>query len=313
MRADGKKTKNVFPMYRVAAHIMDKRYDAMNMITLDIPLEPIRTYLNQKKKEGIHMSHMGLFIAAYLRTLCEFPHLNRFVVNKKIYSRNEIAVGMVVLKSGDINNETMSKIYFDLEDTSFDVQKRIEEYVDENRQAEGENGTDKIINTLLSIPGLLTVGVKLFKFMDKYGLLPMSIIDVSPFHESLLISNLASIRTNHIYHHAYEFGTTSVALTMGNLRDVPRRKGSEIVVERCIPIGLVMDERIATGVYFAQAFRKFKDYLANPEKLETPPETIMLDCEGQYDKQKLRRARLAEKKRAKALNKEASKTPVSVK
>lgn len=313
MRADGKKTKNVFPMYRVAAHIMDKRYDAMNMITLDIPLEPIRTYLNKKKKEGTPMSHMGLFIAAYLRTLCEFPHLNRFVVNKKIYSRNEIAVGMVVLKAGDINNETMSKIYFDLEDTSFDVQRKIEEYVESNRQSEGKNGTDKIINVLLSIPGLLTLGVKLFKLLDKYGMLPKAIIDVSPFHESLLISNLASIRTNHIYHHAYEFGTTSVALTMGNLRDVPKRRGSEIVLERCIPIGLVMDERIATGVYFAQAFRKFKDYLANPEKLELPPETVILDFEGQYDKQKLRRERLAEKKLAKSEKKAENKETACVK
>lgn len=295
MRADGKKTKNVFPMYKVAAHIMNKRYDAMNMITLDIPLEPIRTYLNKKKKEGIYMSHIGLFIAAYLRTLCEFPHLNRFVVNKKIYSRTEIAVGMVVLKAGDINNETMSKMYFDLEDTSFDVQKRIEEFVDDNRRS-GENGTDKIINTLLSIPGLLTVGVGLFKLMDRYGLLPKAIIDVSPFHESLLISNLASIRTNHIYHHVYEFGTTSVGMTMGNMREVPKTKNGEVVLERCIPIGLVMDERIATGVYFAQAFRKFRDYLAHPEKLETPPETIILDFEGQYDKDKKRRQKLAEKK-----------------
>ena len=295
MRADGKKTKNVFPMYKVAAHIMNKRYDAMNMITLDIPLEPIRTYLNQKKKEGIYMSHMGLFIAAYLRTMCEFPHLNRFVVNKKIYSRTEIAVGMVVLKAGDINNETMSKMYFDLEDTSFDVHKRIEEFVDDNRKQE-ENGTDKIINTLLSIPGLLTVGVGLFKLLDRYGLLPKAIIDVSPFHESLLISNLASIRTNHIYHHVYEFGTTSVGMTLGNLREVPKTKNGEIVLERCIPVGLVMDERIATGVYFAQAFRKFRDYLAHPEKLETPPETIILDFEGQYDKDKKRRKKLAEKK-----------------
>ena len=295
MRADGKKTKNVFPMYKVAAHIMNKRYDAMNMITLDIPLEPIRTYLNKKKKEGIYMSHMGLFIAAYLRTMCEFPHLNRFVVNKKIYSRTEIAVGMVVLKAGDINNETMSKMYFDLEDTSFDVHKRIEEFVDDNRQT-GENGTDKIINALLSIPGLLTIGVGLFKLLDRYGLLPKAIIDVSPFHESLLISNLASIRTNHIYHHVYEFGTTSVGMTLGNLREVPKTKNGEIVLERCIPVGLVMDERIATGVYFAQAFRKFRDYLAHPEKLETPPETIILDFEGQYDKDKKRRKKLAEKK-----------------
>ncbi len=300
MRADGRLTKNVFPMYKVAAHIMDKRYDAQNMITLNIPLEPIRTYLNNKKKEGIYLSHMGLFIAAYLRTLCEFPHLNRFIVNKKIYSRNEIAVGMVVLKAGDINNETMSKIYLDLEDTSFTVQQKIDDYIESNREADEENGTDKIINALLSVPGLLTVGVKLFKFLDRYGMLPKSIIDVSPFHESLLISNLASIRTNHIYHHVYEFGTTSVGLTLGNLRDVPKVKGGEIVLERCIPVGLVMDERIATGVYFAQAFRKFREYLADPSKLELPPERIITDFEDQYDKQRERRAKMAEKKALKA-------------
>ncbi len=303
MRADGKKAKDVMPIYRVAAHLMSKRYDAMNMITLDIPLEPIRTYLNQKKKEGIFLSHMGLFIAAYLRTMSEYPHLNRFVVNKKIYSRNEVAVGMVVLKAGDINQETMSKIYFEVDDTSFDVQKKIDRYVEDNRKKDNNNSTDNIIKKLLSIPGLLTVGAGLFKFMDRYGLLPKSIIDASPFHTSLLISNLASIRTNHIYHHVYGFGTTSLGLTMGNLRDVPKHKGSEIFLERCIPVGLVMDERIATGVYFAQAFRKFKDYLAHPEKLETPVENVILDYENQYLKQRLRREKIQAKKQKKAQRK----------
>ncbi len=300
MRADGRKTRNVFPMYRVAAHLMSRRYDAMNMITLDIPLEPIRTYLNQKKKEGVYLSHMGLFIAAYLRTLAEFPHLNRFVVNKKIYSRNEISVAMVVLKSGDINQETMSKMYFESGDTVFDVQRKIDEYVAENRKTDASNGTDRIINTLLSIPGLLTVGVKIFKFLDRYGLLPRAIIDVSPFHESLLITNLASIRTNHIYHHTYDFGTTSLAMAMGNLREVPKRRSGEIYLERCIPVGLVMDERIATGVYFAQAFRKFREYLSDPSKLETPAQNIVLDFDDQYEKQRVRREKIA----LKALEKE---------
>lgn len=303
MRADGKRTKDVMPIYRVAAHLMSKRYDAMNMITLDIPLEPIRTYLNQKKKEGIFLSHMGLFIAAYLRTMCEYPHLNRFVVNKKIYSRNEIAVGMVVLKSGDINQETMSKIYFEINDTSLSVQEKIDRYVEDNRSKDNKNNTDNIIKTLLGIPGLLTVGVGVFKLMDRYGILPKSIIDASPFHTSLLISNLASIRTNHIYHHVYGFGTTSLGLTMGNLRDVPKRKGSEVSLERCIPVGLVMDERIATGVYFAQAFRKFKDYLAHPEKLELPPENVMLDYEDQYLKQRLRREKIQAKRQKKTQKK----------
>ena len=51
-RADGKRVKNADPMYTVAPFIMDKRYDAMNMIELDIPLEPIQKYINQKRKEA---------------------------------------------------------------------------------------------------------------------------------------------------------------------------------------------------------------------------------------------------------------------
>ena len=57
---------------------------------------------------------------------------------------------------------------------------------------------------------------------------------------SLGITNLASIRTNHIYHHCYEFGTTSVFMAMGNTREVPKRKGDEIVFEKCMPIGVTM-------------------------------------------------------------------------
>ena len=36
-RGDGKRLKNTDPMYTVAAFVMDKRYDAMNMITIDLP------------------------------------------------------------------------------------------------------------------------------------------------------------------------------------------------------------------------------------------------------------------------------------
>ncbi|MBR3908187.1 MAG: 2-oxo acid dehydrogenase subunit E2, partial [Clostridia bacterium] len=116
-----------------------------------------------------------------------------------------------------------------------------------------------------------------FKLLDRYGLLPKFIINMSPFHMSLGITNLASIRTNHIYHHCYEFGTTSVFMAMGNLREIPKRKGGEIVFERSLPIGVTMDERICSGSYFATAFRYMKKMLANPELLELPPEEISED------------------------------------
>ncbi len=278
MRADGKKLKGADPMYQVAAHLMAKRSDAMNMITLDIPIEPMSKYLNEKRKEGKRYSHLSLIIAAYLQTVAEFPALNRFVVNKTIYRRNEIAVGMVVLKGGKIDSHgTMSKLYLQPHYSLDDVQETIEKYIEDNRKEENENGTDKIIKVLVSIPGLLRFGVCFFKLLDKFGLLPKSIIDVSPFHVSAVVTNLASIRTNHIYHHVYDFGTTSLALAMGNLREVPVRVKGEIEFERCMPIGLVMDERIASGSYFALAFRKFKKLLSEPSQLETPSKVIKED------------------------------------
>lgn len=276
MRADGKRLKNVDPMYAVAAYIMDKRIDSMNMITIDIPVEPIQNYLNEKRKNGVNISHMDVILAAYLRTLSEYPELNRFVVNKKIYQRNEIAVGMVVLQTGKLDG-TMSKMFFNPDDTIFNVNDTINCYVEENRDAPENNGTEKMIKILLSVPGVLPLGVAFFKWLDKHGLLPKSIIDMSPFHMSLGITNLASIRTNHIYHHCYEFGTTSMFLAMGNTREVPRRKGGEIIFEKCMPIGVTMDERICSGSHFAVAFRRMKQYLKNPELLETPPQKINVE------------------------------------
>ena len=277
MRADGKRLRNTDPMYTVAAYVMNKRVDSMNMVTLDIPYDPIQNYLNEKRKQGIAISHLGVIIAAYLRTAAEFPLLNRFIMNCKPYARNEFCVAMVVLKSGEMDNGTMSKMYFKMTDTICDVNGKINEYVSDNREVPEKNGTEKMIKILLGAPGVLRVGVGLFKFMDKHGLLPKKVIDMSPFHNSLCISNLASIRTNHIYHHCYEFGTTSVFITLGNLREVAKRKGGEVVFERCIPLGVVMDERICSGSYFALAFRRMRKYMRNPELLELPPEVINED------------------------------------
>lgn len=276
MRKDGRRVKNADPMYTVAAYIMNKRYDAMNAIELDIPVEPMHRYLNVKRREGYQMSHLGIVLSAYLRTAAEFPLLNRFIVNKRAYARNEFPVGMVVLKPGETDG-TMSKMYFKMEDTIFDVHDKIAEYVEKNRAAGEVNSTDTIIRTLLKIPGLVNVGVGIFRLLDKWGLLPKSIIDASPFHTSLVISNLASIRTNHIFHHVYEFGTTSILITMGNMREVAKRVKGEIVFERCIPMGVVMDERICSGSYFAKAFRVFRHYMLNPELLEQPPRLIVKD------------------------------------
>ena len=273
MRKDGKRVTDANPIYTVMPYILKYRYDAMNMIEVDIPISPMQAYLNEKRKQGYRFSHLGLVLAAYIRTAAEDPLLNRFIANKRIYQRNEFSIAMVVLKPGELDG-TMSKMYFQMEDDIFRVHEIMDQYVNDNRAEGDTNATDDIVRTLLKIPGLVNVGVGLLKFMDRYGLLPKSLIQASPFHASLTISNLASIRTNHIYHHVYEFGTTSILITLGNMREIPVRKGEEIVFERSLPMGVVMDERICSGSYFAAVFRRFKQYLTNPELLEHPPAVI---------------------------------------
>ena len=277
-RSDGKKLKHLDVEYLVAAHVMDKRTDAMNMIHLDIPVEPMRRYMNQKRKEGKRYNHLTLIIAAMVRAMSQYPALNRFVVNKRIYARNELAVGMVVLKDGKITEVgTTSKMKFDPSNTIDEVNEIINSYVEKNRSQDEVNSTDKLANTLCSVPGLLRVTANVVKFLDKHNMCPKAVIEASPFHCTVMLTNLASIKTNYIYHHIYEFGTVSLSLAMGNLRDVPVMKKGELISQRCLPIGLVMDERIASGAYFAMAFRQFSKYLADPSVLELPPEKVVED------------------------------------
>lgn len=287
MRRDGKRAKNIDMEYAVTPHIMPQRNDALNMIELNIPQKPIQEYLNAKRKEGKNISHLAVLIAAYTRIVAEFPLLNRFIVNKTVYDRNEFNVGMVVLKSGQMDNGTMSKVNFDPEDTIFQVNEKINAYIEANRDETQVNATDKLVKVLLSVPGLLRIGVCAFKVLDKFGLLPRSIIDASPFHTSMSISNLASIRTNHIFHHIYNFGTTGVFITLGNSREVAKYdKEGNVVLEKCIPLGVVMDERICSGSYFALAFRKFKRYLDDPTLLEVKPEPDKVKFLVKYRKDK---------------------------
>lgn len=270
MRKDGIRVKHEDPMYTLIPQFLTKRYDSMNMITLDIPVDPISKYMNLKRAAGTPVSHLAVILAAYIRVVAEFPLLNRFVGNKKIYQHNDLMVSMVVLRPGS-GGDTMSKIKFDQHDTIFDVNNKINEYISSNR-ASADNSLDKAMSVLTRLPGVISFVFGIIRFMDKHGILPRFLINASPFHASLLISNLASIRTNHIYHHIYEFGTTSIAITMGNYREVPKRTSNGIVHERCMPFGIVMDERICSGKYFARAFHKMKQYLANPELLESPPD-----------------------------------------
>ena len=306
MRADGKRVKNVDPMYTLAPYFMRNRSDAQNAITVTVPYDNVHDYVLDARKRGYKFSHLTVVLSAIIRAVSEFPELNRFVVNSKIYAHNELKIAMVVLRPSD-NNPSMSKMKFDLYDTVFDVNEKVEAFIAENNQSTSNTKVDKLFKTLVGCGPLMRFALAVIRGLDKLGWLPKAITDLSPFHGSLVFTNLASIRTNHIYHHVYDFGTMGMVIAMGNNIDAPKMKKGELILEKQIPFGIVMDERLCDGHRYAQAFACIEKYLKNPTLLETPPETVNVDYEFEglserfkSEKTKQKEAKKAEKARLKA-------------
>lgn len=308
MRADGKRVKNVDPMYTLAPYFMRNRSDSQNAITVTVPYENVHNYVLNARKRGFRTSHLAVVVAAFVRTVSEFPELNRFVVNSKIYAHNEVKLGMVVLRPSD-NNPSMSKMKFDLYDTIYDVHNNIENFIAENNKSTSNTKVDKLFKTLVSCGPLMRFVLGTLRFLDKHGWLPKFITDLSPFHGTAVITNLASIRTNHIYHHVYDFGTMGMVVAMGNNIETPKMKNGELVLQKEIPFGIVMDERLADGHRYAQAFASMQKYLKNPELLEVAPETVKVDFafEGLSERFKSEKTKKKEAKKAEKAEKKAKK------
>ena len=269
MRPDGKRVKDLPPIVAAIPYIMPKRYDAQNTITEYIDEELIKSYIREKRRTGVRINHMAVIIAAYYRAVMYNPKLNYFIMNSKVYERNHFCVSFVILKklADGRPDETSLKIFLTPEDTVFSIQQKITDAVSANAATEQKNNTDKFARMMFSIPLLPKLVIWLAYHLDKLGLLPRKIIDLSPFHTSMFITNLASIKTSYIHHHCYEFGTTSVFVCMG--KPVPDYMSGNLN-KKIMPLGVVMDERFCTGYEYAAFCNDFRKFLRKPEELETP-------------------------------------------
>lgn len=284
-RADGSRVRSTDAMYELVPYIMPYRYDASNSVTVDIDLGLMQEYIRKCRKKGINMSHMSIIIAGALRIASQNPCLNRFVMNRKIYARNHFCVSFVTLQPGK-TSDTVNKLYFNLDDDIFAVNSKVQEAIERTQQPASQNALDKLMASLVRVPFLVGAIVGVLKFIDKYFTLPFSIINASPFHTSLFVTNLASIRTNAIYHHLYEFGTTGIFISMGQPEKRIEKNGETVEEKKIMPLGIVTDERIANGHYYGRCFRELNRYYKNPELLEVPPEQIVKDPDINHKKHK---------------------------
>lgn len=271
-RPDGKKVRNLSPVFRVVPSVMIERADAQVYFKQDIPLKSLDEYINKKQSEGIRVTYMQIIYAAIVRIMGERPELNRFAINGSLYERNNIQVSLVIKKGLEDNSpETPIKLTYNGNETIFEVIDRLEKAITENKDLYASNSTDKLAGALSLVPDfLIRWAVKILRFLDNYGLMPKAIINASPFHTSVFLTNVGSLGIDSIYHHLYNFGTTSMFFSMGKKKKSYIYEDDDIHEEKCITIAFVGDERICDGYYYASSFKQLSKYLKKPELLEQP-------------------------------------------
>ncbi|MBU0997207.1 MAG: 2-oxoglutarate dehydrogenase [Firmicutes bacterium] len=279
-RSDGVLVKTIDPIMKLTPHIMPDRNDAQVMSMYEINCKAMDEYIFKQRKENqLRFSYMHILIAAMLRTVALHPKLNRFVINRRVYKRNTIQISFIVKKAlVDNAEESTIKMTFDGTENIFKTKEMMDKEIEANTKTTSFNDTDALAKWLTIVPMRFVVG--LLKFMDKHGILPKSIINLSPFHTSVFLTNLKSIKMNYAYHHIYNFGSTSIFVAMGKEKYEPvvlDHDEEKIGSAKIMKAGVVIDERICDGLYYGNSMREFMKLVANPALLEVSLEKKIED------------------------------------
>lgn len=279
-RYDGWRVRKVDPIFSVVPFILPTRVDSEVFYEVKVPIDIIENFIHTHKEEFPGLSLMHVIMASLVRLISQRPYVNRFIVWNKIFARNHVSFSLAIKRSmTDEGEETVIKTYFLPTDTLTDVVNKLNEQIRINQPVGTQNSSDAISKIMGYFPDFLLRTVILFiKQLDKVGIMPKPLFQLSPFHCSLFLTNLGSIGVESIYHHLYEFGTCSMFASMGKkTKKYEIDKSDEKKLSKTVELKFVLDERICDGFYYASSMRLLEKILYNPESLLVPPSEVILD------------------------------------
>lgn len=281
-RPDGYRLRKVDPFFRLIPHIMPTRNDAEVFFEERVYIERTQELIRKLRKEGYRVGFLHIVLAAVVRTISQKPKMNRFVVGKRTYARKEISFSLAVKKEmTEKAEETTVKIKFNPTDTLYDVIEKVNNMIGANKGEDKSNETDKFAKLFHLLPNFIVAGlVGFIKFLDNHNMLPKFIIELSPFHSTMFITDLGSLGIRPVYHHIYNFGTNSVFAAFG-VRSKEQIIDSDLTVnnKKAMDMRFVIDERIVDGFYFASAVKQAMRLIGSPESLLVPPKEVLVDDE----------------------------------
>ena len=267
-RRDGTRVK-MGGFAKIWYHVKPRRSENEVYINREIDVTKLVEYYKSKKKENEKITYFHLFATAISKVIYNKPLLNRFVINGNHYDRKDVKLSFVAkTQFTDEANELFTVMKVDKSDDVNSISKKIVGDVKKIRNNEG-NSTDDFMDKMGSLPNFIVkIIVAFVKWMDNHDLLPSSLTEGSIYHSTVLLSNLGSIHCDGIYHNLTNFGTNSIVVTIGEIKEIEKIVKGKAEKRYICNFGISLDERIADGVYFAKCVNLLEYILSEPSLLE---------------------------------------------
>ncbi len=282
-RSDGRIIQGLDPIFKLIPYIMPTRAESQVMCKKELDAQIFNDYIKQKHEQGYDLSYMSVLIAIFVKIMAKRPHLNRFIKNGRIYAHNAIVVSFVVKKAlTDEADEMLLKLEFDGTENIFEINKRIEEEIKNVKKGTDDNATDEFASKFLKLPNpIIKFCIGFLLKLDEWNKMPKSVIAASPFHASLFITNVKSIRLAYIYHHLYNVGTAGIFMALGKTSEKAVSKNGNMSSKSMFTLGLTIDERMCDGLYLSKSLQLLEKFCADLSQLEVKytPEEVVKDID----------------------------------
>ena len=204
-RYDGRRVRHSDPANVIIPFIMKTRNDAQVEFDAEIDISNVENRIRERRKNGESISFLDYFFTALIRTVAEYPRLNRFIAGRRLYSRDDLALSIVVKKEMNIETEaTPVKMIFEKDSSVDDVAELLQKTITANKGGTGiKNDTDKFMNIINRLPRFLfSFVIDFLTFLDFYGHMPKFIHRLSPFHTSMFVTcvyGMIDIKSRNFY------------------------------------------------------------------------------------------------------------------
>ena len=275
-RRDGVWLRDLDSMHAFMPYLMGSRADNEAFIRERIDLTALDKYLAEKTKGDPEFKYtvFHAILAAAVKTVTLRPEMNRFIAGHRIYMRNEITAAFTMKKKfTDGAHEALAFLHFTPDDNIDTIHQKLKKEITTLRKDNVQDNSTDAMDVLVKLPRpILRFFIKKVLFwLEYHGIAPQSLIKTDPYHATMFLSNLGSIKLNAGYHHLVNWGTNSFFMVIGEMGKYPYYDDEgHVEMRNSLELGLTIDERIADGYYYSKTVKLLKHLLAHPELLDTP-------------------------------------------